>query len=89
MRIHNKGSGRMTVEIAAARGERFADDGDVALAGTSTSEASYREARTTVTLGTGQSETVTIECDFEPERLVVDPDVRVLQLNRDAAIIHL
>jgi hypothetical protein len=28
---------------------------------------------------------VTVPCDFEPARLVVDPDVRVLQLKRKLA----
>jgi hypothetical protein len=29
---------------------------------------------------------VTIRSDFEPERIVVDPDVRVLQLRRERAV---
>jgi hypothetical protein len=29
---------------------------------------------------------VTIRSDFEPERIVVDPDVRVLQLRRQQAV---
>lgn len=85
-RITNEGTGRMAVEIAAASGERFAEDGEVARADTADEDTGYREARTLVTLGPGQSETITMPCDFEPDRIVVDPDVRVLQLNRDAAI---
>ena len=46
----------------------------------------YREARATVTLGKGESKEVTISCPFEPESLVVDPDAKVLQLQRKHAI---
>jgi hypothetical protein len=37
-------------------------------------------------LGPGESQSVRIECVFEPERILVDPDARVLQLRRDAAV---
>ncbi len=46
----------------------------------------YRDARTTVTLGTGEETVITIRSDFEPERIKVDPDVRVLQLRREQAV---
>jgi hypothetical protein len=36
-------------------------------------------------LGAGESELVTIDCDFEPERVLVDPDALVLQLRVEAA----
>jgi hypothetical protein len=39
-----------------------------------------------VTLGAGASKPITIRCDFEPLQLVVDPDVKVLQLQRKAAV---
>jgi ABC-2 type transport system permease protein len=48
-----------------------------------------RDARTTVTLGAGEEATVSILCPFQPERVVVDPDVEVLQLRRKAAIANL
>ena len=44
--------------------------------------ADYREARTTVILGKGESRNVLIDCPFEPERIIVDPDAKVLQLRR-------
>ncbi len=69
----------MPVEVAATRGERFAKDG--------TPSADYREARTTVTLGKGESRGVVIPCPFEPERIVVDPDAKVLQLRRKSAAV--
>ena len=46
----------------------------------------YRDARATVTLGAGESKTVTIRCGFDPEKIVVDPDVRILQLQRKQAV---
>ena len=46
----------------------------------------YRDARASVTLGAGESATVTIHCDFDPALVLVDPDARVLQLERKKAI---
>jgi hypothetical protein len=57
--------------------------------GSSEQDPRYREARSTVTLGAGESRTVTIHCDFPPEKLVVDPDVQVLQLRRKQAVAKL
>jgi ABC-type Na+ efflux pump permease subunit len=76
-RLENIGSGRMPVEVAAVRGERFQKDG--------TPGPDYADARAPLTLGAGESAEVRIPCDFEPQRLVVDPDARVLQLRRKAA----
>ncbi|HET9226159.1 MAG TPA: M1 family aminopeptidase, partial [Thermoanaerobaculia bacterium] len=76
VKVKNAGTGRMPVQVAAARGERFEG---------AERDQPYRDARTTVTLGAGESKTVTILCPFDPERLVVDPDVQVLQLRRNAA----
>jgi hypothetical protein len=72
----------MPVTVAAARGERFTD------AGKPTPD--YRDARTPpVVLGAGEEREVRIACPFEPERVLVDPDVRVLQLRRKAAVAEL
>jgi hypothetical protein len=49
----------------------------------------YRDARATVTLGAGESKRVTIRCGFDPESIVIDPDVRVLQLQRKQAVAKL
>jgi len=46
----------------------------------------FHEARTTVTLGAGESAEFTIRCSFQPDRVLEDPDVLVLQLNRKMAI---
>jgi ABC-type transport system involved in multi-copper enzyme maturation permease subunit len=77
VRIENAGTGTMPVEVAAARGRRFAASGQPS--------SEYQEARATVTLGKGESKETTITCPFEPETLVVDPDAKVLQLQRKSA----
>ncbi len=78
--VENVGSGRMPVEIVAARGERFDDDG--------TPHPDYRESRVTVTPEPGQAIELEIPCDFQPDRIVVDPDAVVLQLNRESAVLR-
>jgi len=80
-RLENAGTGLMPVELAAVNGDRFKPDGSPL--------PTYREARATVTPAAGGSQAFTIRCDFEPTQLVVDPDVKVLQLERKAAIAKL
>jgi len=97
IRVRNKGTGRMPVEVAASRGKRFDDESSaeegepassntVEAASSSEDEESYREERLTVVLGEGEEELVVLRCSFEPERVVVDPDALVLQLNREKAL---
>jgi ABC-2 type transport system permease protein len=74
VRIRNAGSGRMPVDVAAVRGERFGP------------KPGYQDARRTVILGAGEERAVEIPCSFRPAKVVVDPDVRVLQLRRKAAV---
>ncbi len=76
--IENAGTGTMPVEVAATRGERFAKDGSAS--------PEYREAHTTVTLDKGEIRQLSIPCPFEPDRIVVDPDAKVLQLQRKNAV---
>lgn len=76
--VENVGEGLMPVEVAVASGERYTEDGE--------DSADFREARSVVTLGAGEGRMVEIDADFEPDRVVVDPDARVLQLQREAAI---
>lgn len=83
--VENAGSGRMPVVIAATRGERFPDEDER----TPTEDAAYREARVTVVVGKGESREVTVACDFEPERVIVDPDAMVLMLKRERALAEL
>ena len=67
----------MPVEVAATRGPRFDGKGGI--------DPAYRDARTTLVLGAGETREVRIRCPFEPDRVVVDPDGYVLQLQRRAA----
>ena len=114
VQVKNAGAGRMPIEVAAIRGERFPDaekekaktpspkgEDAVAEAGVvqaaestakpeadpvSSEDVVYREARTTITLGGGETQEVVLRCPFEPERIEVDPDALVLQLDRKFAI---
>ncbi|MDE3261496.1 MAG: M1 family aminopeptidase [Acidobacteriota bacterium] len=82
--VENAGTARMTIEVAATANERWSDAGD---AGTRTVVSpSYRDNRTSVELAAGGSAEFEIESDFDPERVLVDPDVLVLQLRREAAV---
>ena len=71
----------MPLVVAAVKGERFDDKG--------VANKDYTDARETITLAKGETKTVTIRCPFEPERVLVDPDAVVLQLNRKNAVAKL
>ena len=77
--VRNAGSARMPLDVAVVRGERFPDD-SVAAAG-----KGYAQALARVTPAAGARDTVRIRSPFEPEKAVIDPDVRVLQLRRPLA----
>jgi hypothetical protein len=81
VKVKNAGTGRMPVEVAAVSGERFTDQGKP--------KPGNEDARRTVILGAGEERTVEIPCSFRPARVVVDPDVKVLQLRRNAAVARL
>ncbi|MGE5178817.1 MAG: ABC transporter permease/M1 family aminopeptidase [Bacteroidota bacterium] len=97
--VRNVGTGTMPVEIAATAGERWKKPAPPASSGAAASsdaarllaeqDPSYREARTLVTLAAGESKRVTVHCAFLPKQIVVDPDVRVLQLRRKQAVASL
>jgi ABC-2 type transport system permease protein len=91
--LENAGTGRMPVEVAATRGVRFPDAGDGDAPGPGVVEAAakdaWREERVTVELGAGERRAVVLRCAFKPERLIVDPDARVLQLKREKAVADL
>ena len=82
--VTNVGTGRMRVEVGAVAGERWSDEGDDR--GRTVVAEGYRDARAVVELGAGEAAEFVIRADFEPERVVIDPDVMVLQLNREAAV---
>jgi hypothetical protein len=79
--VENAGTGRMPIEVAAIRGERFPSD--------STKQGKkaepYAAEMVPVTLGAKEKQSITIRTSFKPERVVVDPNVRVLQLRRQSA----
>jgi hypothetical protein len=79
--LRNLGTTAMPVEVAAADGERVDGKGEPA--------EGYRDARATVTPAGGGEARVEIVSAFRPDRLVVDPDVEVLQLRRSAAEVEL
>jgi hypothetical protein len=79
--VENAGTGRMPVEVAAVAGERFPDD----TAKKEKKAEPYRAELVTVTLGGKEKQTVSIRTPFKPEKVVVDPNVRVLQLRRQSA----
>jgi aminopeptidase N len=91
--VTNRGTGSMPVEVAATSGERWEKPEKASAKSDSKSvfvhtkpNKTYREARQTVTLAAGESKTLTIHCGFTPDKLVIDPDIRVLQLRRKQAI---
>jgi hypothetical protein len=75
-RLRNAGTGDLSVDVAVVAGERFGSAG-------------YREARTRVSVGPARDAEFSIETDFAPANLVVDPDVKILQLGRKGATIRL
>ncbi len=76
--ITNIGTGDMAVTVAAAIGEPYDKD--------SKPIDGYQVAGTTVRIPPGDAVPVRIECPFEPDRIVVDPDIRVMQLRRKFAV---
>ena len=90
--LKNVGTARMPIEIAAVSGKRFPKEdgeaetgGEGAEGGERATGDSWREARTRLLLGPDESAEISLSCEFEPEKLVVDPDVMVLMLRRDHA----
>ncbi len=81
-RLRNAGSGRVKVVVAATAGERFPKQPD-------TGAKPYREVRTTVVLTPDTDVDFSVEADFSPENVVLDPDVMVLQLGRKGAATRL
>ena len=79
--IENVGTGRMPLEIAAVIGERFPED--------TTPKAKqavpYEAQIAAITLGGKERRAVSIRTTFRPEKVVVDPNIRVLQLRRESA----
>jgi hypothetical protein len=53
------------------------------------SKMPYGDARTEVTLAAGEEKTVEIRSDARPERIVIDPDVTLLMLQRNKATVEI
>jgi hypothetical protein len=94
--VKNIGTGTMPVEVAAVSGERWrapekgaAGSSSPATTAAAVQDPSYRSSAATVTLGAGGERTLTLSCPFDPSEVIVDPDVRVLQLNRKLAVAKL
>lgn len=79
--VRNVGTGTMSFDVAAVSGERFPKAGKKSPA--------WREGRTRLELGTGERRPIEIRTAFQPEKLVVDPDVTVLMLDRNKAEVRL
>jgi ABC-type transport system involved in multi-copper enzyme maturation permease subunit len=75
-----RGTDAQSASVEAAGDAHAAEDAEAATV------KQYQESRRTVTLGAGGKQTVTIVCGFKPEKVLVDPDAKVLMLNRDKAV---
>jgi hypothetical protein len=79
--VHNVGTGAMAFDAAAVKGVQWPD--------AKKHEKPWLVARAPVSVGPGGKTEVTIRSDFEPDRLVLDPDVTVLMLERKKAEVRL
>jgi hypothetical protein len=77
--IRNVGTGAMPVDVAVTVGERYPSDT------TKAPTNSYRQQAARVVIAGGASVAVQLDSDFAPAKVVVDPDVKVLQLRRPSA----
>jgi hypothetical protein len=77
--LENVGTGQMAMDVAAVTGERFPDEG------ASDDVVSWQEDRQTIVLAGGEQQELVFETDFEPTRVIVDPDAKVLMLERSRA----
>ncbi|MGI9516157.1 MAG: M1 family aminopeptidase, partial [Pirellulaceae bacterium] len=75
--VRNIGTGSMPLEVCAAVNDRFDEN---------VPNDDYQDSRTTVNPGADESADFEIRSDFEPDRVLVDPDAKVLQLKRKMAI---
>ena len=78
--IKNVGTGKMPLEVCSAVNERFADEK------TNDQNPEYSDSRTSVTLAADEAVDFEIISEFEPDRVLVDPDAKVLQLRRKRAV---
>ena len=79
--VRNVGTGTMTFDVAAVKGEQWPDPAK--------KQQPRLDVRAPLTLAAGQRAGVTLRCDFQPDKLVLDPDVTVLMLERQKAEVRL
>ena len=77
--LENTGTGIATVELAAARGERFVGSGYE-------QAPTYTDDRVMLTLAPNKPQQISWIVGFKPDQLVIDPDALVLQRNREQAV---
>ena len=86
--IANQGTARMPLVVAVvAKGERFLEGKDATQPDKPNPD--YQDARATCTLGKGERQILTVHCPFKPDRILPDPDMKVLMLRRKQATLHL
>ncbi len=90
VRVRNTGTGRVAVDIAVVNGEERWPESTIVQtpeerAAAAMQRSEYQDARVSLILTAGETGEVDVESDFEPKEVVVDPDVRVLMLNRRSA----
>jgi len=83
--VENVGTGRMRVQVAATAGVRWSEEGEDA-GRPAVAADGYRDTRIEVTLGASASARFVVRAGFDPQRVVIDPDVMVLQLRRRDAV---
>ncbi len=76
--LENAGSGDFAVKVAALSRDPFSEDA-------SDEEVPPQETASEIVIPSGQTRTIHLESDFEPMLLIVDPDAKLLMLERSRA----
>jgi hypothetical protein len=90
VKVRNVGTGTVPLEVAVTNGEERWPDAALARtaeerAAAATQRSEYADARAQRVLTAGEVLELVIASEFEPKKVLVDPDVRTLMLNRKAA----
>jgi hypothetical protein len=88
--VRNAGTGTVDLEVAVTNGEERWPEAKVVRtpeerAAAAAQRPEYLDARARRTVGPGEKAEFVVESPFKPTKAVVDPDVRMLMLNRKAA----
>ncbi len=80
--LNNTGTGTMRIEVIVTDGDiEPEDDSDVPV--------TYQSESTTVSPAPGESIPITLICKFEPDQIIIDPEIKVLQLQRKHATVKI